>query len=222
MLNKSPKSKTPLWKKLTLGLAAAGTISSGAVLVHPALFFGEQVIKVYDGDSFQIANHQIIRLYGADAPETGRCYSENSTAYLRKLLLGKRVFLRQPVTDIYRRVVALVYLNGELVNQKVIKNGFAVYTRAGESETLPMQKANEFARSHSLGIFSSECYGFTPQTPKCAIKGNIDRDKKQLTYMTPDCPYYAKTAIERFRGEDWFCSEKTALKAGFTKHFTCK
>ncbi len=209
----------PKWKKLVVGFGTATAISIASL----PYFIGEKVVDVKDGDSFVLQNRQMVRLFGVDAPEKGNCYSEESKAYLTKLIMGKRIILRQPITDQFRRVVALVYLpNGKLINAEVVRNGFAVFTRSGQGETMDMKSANEYARANNLGIFSAKCYGFNPPDPTCVIKGNLDRDKKQLTYMLPGCSYYAKTAIEQFRGEKWFCTETEAQKSGFTKHFTCR
>jgi endonuclease YncB( thermonuclease family) len=219
-----PRPKpTPLWRKLAAGMAAASTITAGSVGVYKSLpyFIGDQVERVIDGDTFILTNHQSVKLFGVDAPEPQNCYGKKATAYLTKLLKGKRVFLREPVTDIYRRIVALVYLDKKLVNELVVKNGFGLYTRNAQSATEVMQAANQYARNHALGIFSPICYQFTPPNPKCTIKGNLDRSQNKWVYLTPNCSYYKVTAIELFQGERWFCTEKEAITAGFTKDRYC-
>lgn len=199
-----------------------GVLGVGLATMGVPYLVGEEVVEVMDGDTFKLRNNQFIRLFGADAPEIGNCFGDEARERLTQLILEKKVFIREPVTDTYRRVVALVYLGGELINEKMVREGYAVYTRSGGSETEAMKKANEHARENSLGIFQPRCYQKDPPDPKCKIKGNLDRDKKLMVYMTPACLYYDKTVIEQFRGERWFCSVDEAVKAGFVKSVNCK
>lgn len=203
------------WKKLAVGVTAATVLSL-------PYFVGEKVKEVKDGDTFVIGNGQLVRLFGLDAPEPENCYGPEAAKELKRLISGKRVVLREPISDQYRRVVALVYVDGKLINEIMIKEGFALYTRFGQSETKIMHDANEYARANNLGIFSPKCYQPNPIDPKCVIKGNYDRDKKNMVYIRPDCPYYDKTVVEKFRGERYFCSESEAVKAGFTLAKFCK
>ena len=49
----------------------------------------------------------------------------------------------------------------------------------------------------------------------CPIKGNINRDG-ELIYHTPwGSQWYDRTRISTARGEQWFCSEREALDAGW-------
>ncbi len=202
-------------KKLVVGVAAAATLSL-------PYFVGENVKDIRDGDTFTISNGQLIRLYGLDSPEPENCYGPEATRELDRLIAGKRVVLREPIVDHFRRVVALVYVEGKLVNEIMIRDGFAHYERSGQSESQALTEANQFARANSLGIYGAECYQPNPPDPKCVIKGNYDRDKYAWVYLTPDCPYYNKTIIEKFMGERYFCSESEAEAAGFTKAKFCK
>ena len=56
--------------------------------------------------------------------------------------------------------------------------------------------------------------------PKCNIKGNINMSGEKI-YHTSDCQDYDKTVINPNRGEEWFCSEKEAIEAGWRKAFNC-
>lgn len=203
------------WKKLGVAvvLAAAAT---GSTVALP-YFVGEKVTQVIDGDSFKIANKQTIRLASLNAPETGNCMASAATAALTRKILGKRVVLRDVKTDIYRRIMALVYVRGELVNAYMIKNGFAVSTREAGQENAVVSAANLNARAHHLGVYSPGCYQPDPPDPQCPIKGNIDDRTGEKQYLTPDCRHYSKVIIEKSFGEAYFCSEKEARAAGFTK-----
>lgn len=178
---------------------------------------GELVTEVLDGDSFKIANKTTIRLASLNAPETGNCWAWEAKEALTKKILGKKVVLSHPYNDLYRRTVALVYTNGQLVNEYMIRHGYAVTTREASDENAAIIAANIYAREHKLGVYSPECYQPEPLNPRCVIKGNIDDRTKEKQYLTPDCRHYTKVIIEKSFGEDYFCSEAEARRAGFIK-----
>lgn len=214
----SKKTKT-VSKKALLSLVTILT----SLLVGTATFrpHTELVTEVRDGDTFFIENGQPIRVYGLDAPELEHCYGKESKAELVRLVLGKRVELREPLSDRSGRVMALVYVDGILVNEQLIKYGFAGSQGHGESESVRMNAANAYAHENNLGIYSQKCYQITPPNPKCNIKGNITAEKSKI-YYTPDCRVYNITIVQKYKGEDWFCTEKEAIKAGFAKPANCK
>lgn len=72
------------------------------------------------------------------------------------------------------------------------------------------------------GVFSPQCYQTeNPDNPKCLIKANIDKVTDTRLYYYPGCAQYKYTIVEKDIGEDWFCTEKEAQKAGFEKAKTC-
>lgn len=182
---------------------------------------GELVVEVVDGDTFIIENRQPIRLYGLDAPELENCYGKEAKEKLKQLVFEKRVLVKEPLSDKTGRVMALVYVDGVLVNELMVKEGYGVYRRQAGSATDLLKAANEYARENSLGIFSSECYQKEPEDGKCNIKGNIEEREGRKIYFLPECANYDQVIIEKFQGESWFCSEKEAKEEGFSKSATC-
>lgn len=216
-----PTKKVVSKKKLVAVIGAvallAGSVAVARKIVHP----GELVTEVIDGDSFKIANKQTIRISSLDAPALEYCMGKEAKIALEKIILNKKVILRDVKTDQFRRIMALVYVDGILVNEYLIKNGFAVTTREGADETKNIKAANDFARANSLGVYSSKCYQINPPDPKCPIKGNIDDRTKKKEYLIPACRHYSKAIIEKNMGETWFCSEKEAKAAGFSPSSDC-
>lgn len=202
----------------TTFLAGVGLVNVARRNVTP----GETVVEVVDGDTFFIQNRQPIRLKGLDAPELGNCYSDQAKKELEKLVLNKKVTLKEPQVDAYKRILALVYLGGVSINEYLIKNGFAFFKSANTTELANFQEASDYARAHKAGIFGPECYQINPPDPKCVIKGNFDDNSDKKVYFLPGCSYYDATVIMKFRGEQWFCSEAEALSAGFEKSKYCK
>ena len=224
-MGKSPSKKKNKYKlkKWILAVAAAGTLAAGSYVVAKRMVIpGEKVVAIVDGDTFEIANKQRIRLTSLDAPEMGNCFAKEAKSALEKKIAGKKVILKDVITDQFRRITALVYVDGELINEYMIKNGFAVYLLNTPGQHEVLKKANEFARDRKLGIYSPECFQLLPPVPKCTIKGNIIQDSKTKVYLTPDCLYYDNVIVEKYRGETWFCTEAEARTAGFTKSPNCK
>ena len=202
-------------------VAVASIVATGMVFrnfVNPY----ETVYKIADGDTFILeSNKQTVRLFGLDAPEADNCYSKEAYSRLDQLLKKRQVQLKEPVVDKFGRVVALVYVDGKLVNETLIKEGYAAYRSEPGSEKETMKAAHELAKSKKIGIYSPTCTDEIPSDPKCAIKGNHDLDRNEYLYLTPDCPYYSAVIIRRFEGDQWFCSEPEAKKAGFTVSSAC-
>jgi endonuclease YncB( thermonuclease family) len=209
-------------KKAVLTLGAVAIVAGSATVVKRVIDPGEKVIEVIDGDSFKINGSTAVRLYGADAPELKYCYGNEAKEALSKKIMGKKVILKELRTDIYRRVMALVYLDGELINEYMVKNGFAESHRDAGTQTDVINNAEDFAKENKLGIFSAKCYQLTSPNSKCVIKGNITQYDGTKHYFVPGCNHYTPVTIEKFIGEDWFCTESDAKAAGFIKAPECK
>lgn len=166
-------------------------------------------------------NKQTVRLFGIDAPELGNCYGPESFRRLSELLKGGKVQLKEPLVDHFGRVVALVYVRGRLINETLIREGYAAYQSEPGSARDLMKAAHDYAQSHQIGIYSPACTDIAPPNPECAIKGNHDLDRNAYVYLTPDCPYYTQVQIKRFEGDRWFCTVEEAKAAGFTVSPAC-
>lgn len=209
------------FKKLAVAVGAAVMVAGSVPVAKRVIDPGEMVTEVIDGDSFKIKNKQTIRLASLDAPPLEYCMGAEAKEALVKMILGKKVILKYPKTDVYRRIMALVYVDGVLVNEYLIKNGFALSTREAGDETENIKAANDYARQNSLGVYGPECYQKEPPDPGCPIKGNVDDRTKAKEYLLPECRHYTKVIIERYAGEEWFCTEKEAKSAGFTLSSDC-
>jgi len=219
-VTKNTKSKNKLsFTKTLLGLSTLlAVFATTATKIDTSL----KVKDIIDGDTFITSNNQRVRLFGADAPELGNCYSSEAKSYLESLILNKKVILAEPRVDVYGRVVALVYQNNQLINIDMVKNGYARYEGETSSQKDKFQQANSFARENNLGIYNSFCYqSENPNNPNCNIKGNIEKSIGTKTYHLPNCGEYNRTIIETSLGEQWFCSESEAVKAGYVKSKNC-
>ena len=95
------------------------------------------VIWVYDGDTILVRIDEkdvTIRMIGIDAPESvhhdetkNTPEGEISSAWLKEYLKGRSVALEydRELTDQYSRTLAYVYLDGELVEDAILRAGMA-------------------------------------------------------------------------------------------------
>ena len=209
-------------KKVGLVVLTATAIATATVGFKNYVAPYETVNKIADGDTFILEiNKQAVRLFGIDAPELTNCYGPESYARLDGLLKKRQVQLKEPVVDVFGRIVALVYVDGLLINETMIKEGFAAYRSEPGSGKEAMKAAHEIAKTNKIGIYSSACSDDLPPNPKCTIKGNYDLDRNEYLYLMPECPYYNAVNIRRFEGDQWFCSESEAKKAGFKISSAC-
>ena len=96
-----------------------------------------QVIRVVDGDTIHVlldGSDVTIRLIGIDTPEVEgsfterECFGTNASGYTHAALDGQRVDLEFDVErlDRYERTLAYVWLDGELFNERIVRDGYAV------------------------------------------------------------------------------------------------
>jgi micrococcal nuclease len=129
---------------------------------------GYTVSSVLDGDTFRIkyqGKTQSIRLLGVDAPESTKtrykhleCFGTEAKNYLKSLIDKKKITFQfdpsQDQKDIYDRLLAYVYLDDELINQKMVEDGYAkeytyktVYTYQSQ-----FKQAEQSAQDQQLGL----------------------------------------------------------------------
>jgi endonuclease YncB( thermonuclease family) len=184
---------------------------------------GIKVIGVIDGDTFVLDGKVRLRLRHIDAPELEFCGGEEAKNRLTDLVNGKSVRIEEKIMDQQGRPMALVYVGDELINQAMLESGWVRYHSDKTTQTDTIKATADKARNDQLGIFSSKCHQMENiDNPKCVIKGNLDKNSDARLYYLPNCVQYKFTIVEKDLGEDWFCSEKEALAAGFSKAATCR
>lgn len=180
------------------------------------------VVEVLDGDTLVIPGKQRVRLKRVEAPGLENCGGETAKKRLEELVLGKEITLKGIVVDKYRRLVAFVYLDGVLINEILLREGMVMFLGANAEMSAIMHAAADSARKEKIGIYSPECLPEEPPSPECLIKGNVSQDKPgNKIYHFPGCSAYEQIKVERSWGDDWFCSESEAEKAGFRKSENC-
>lgn len=220
---------TGRWKKTLLAAGAISAIAGSAgyfwlrtgglkEIQVPAY----TVTKVYDGDTFETKEKQVIRLANIDAPEMGSCGSEEAKTELEKLILNKPVYLKIVYKDEFLRLVSWVYAGDSAVNLKMLESGWAYYRNRVGSDDVRLQKAAELGKNKKIGIFSKLCtQEINPKQPDCVVKGNIRQGDSQKIYHFPGCGQYNNSLVQLYMGDQWFCTEKEAGASGFIKGADC-
>jgi len=118
-----------------------------------------KVVSVADGDTITALNNgksERIRLYGIDTPEKRQAFGKKAKQFTSSMVFGKTIEVKIKDIDRYGRTVALVYVDGESLNEALIKAGYAwVYQRyCKESFCKDWLSLEGAARYGKIGLWS--------------------------------------------------------------------
>lgn len=186
---------------------------------------------VIDGDTIDI-DGQHIRLEGIDAPEHAQTCGRKwfgtwscgaaATRALDALVRGRRVACDNEGYDKYGRILGLCTVDGRDINAEMVRSGYAwafvKYSTRYVAEEAEARKAKAGiwqGEAEPAWVYREKTWDVAePAAPSgCAIKGNVTANGH--IYHMPWSPWYAKVKVEPAKGEQWFCSEADAAKAGF-------
>ena len=114
--------------------------------------------KIIDGDTLHINNIKI-RLHGIDAPEKNQKCNFNKKQWLcgkqsanelRKIINNKIVECISNKVDIYKRYIAVCFVNQININKTMVKKGWAIAYRYYSKDYIMDEK---YARENKLGIW---------------------------------------------------------------------
>ena len=120
----------------------------------------EKVKRVIDGDILELANGQIVRYVGVNAPNNGEPFEEDATEANAKLVIGKKVTLEYDTytSDRFGRVLAYVIVDGKNVSVELVRKGLAKVSIYQDRRKLKYQdellKAQNEAKQKKRGIWS--------------------------------------------------------------------
>jgi micrococcal nuclease len=187
------------------------------------------VIRVIDGDTFDVKDFGTVRLADVDSPEIQRQAGKEAEAYARSYLLGNQVYL--DVDDVSQvdntggnRYVCVVYLkaaNGTLLNfnKMLVDSGHACVQDYPSNEFHP----EDWWKG---SIPSTACIEQTTGTPGSIVPGEKIPDgnvfvgsKKSDKYHIPSCRWAKRIKPEN---EIWFASAADARSKGYQPCGTCR
>ena len=198
------------------------------------------VTRVVDGDTIDVLMGDTVyrvRYIGVDTPETVDprrpvgCYGREASERNRDLVEGKTVGLEKDIseTDDFGRLLRYVWVDGEMVNATLVREGYAVaatYPPDVKYQELFLSLQRE-ARDAGLGLWGPACASPTAPsatgicdysgTDQPVIKGNISQSTGEKIYHVPGGEFYDKTVIDEAAGERWLCTEQEAVAAGWRR-----
>ncbi len=137
-----------------------------------------RVIRVKDGDTYVFRTDTkefTVRLKNVDAPESKQQYGFQSTLNVSQLILGKTVQYENTGTDIYKRVLADVWINNYRLDSILIRNGWA-WQYVQYSNDLVLKNCMQLAMDEKKGLWKCGTMAVCP--PSLWRKYNT-KDKKR-------------------------------------------
>jgi len=160
--------------------------SQRSVVVQPTLMPSPspaiRVKTVIDGDTIELEDGRRLRYIGIDTPETKypsqpiECFGQGAYEKNKTLVEGKEVRLEKDVseTDKYGRLLRYVYVDEIMINELLVKEGYANATSYPPDIKYQdlFRKAEQEAREAEKGLWGTACkVEPTPQpTPKPTVK----------------------------------------------------
>jgi len=118
-------------------------------------------LKIVDGDTI-VLNGEKIRFSGSDTPELKQtCIKDDQKIFcgmLAKMILVKKIGNEIPNckkegVDVYKRVLAECFVNGESLSSFLVRSGYALAYRKYSKKFI---KDEEFAKENKLGMWSMQ------------------------------------------------------------------
>lgn len=158
-----------------------------------------KVVKVIDGDTFVInfnGQEENVRLIGVDTPETvhptkdEEPYGKEASDFTKLQIEGKEVTLEFDVQerDTYGRLLAYVYVNGEMLNKTLLKKGYAIVStfppnvKYVDDFTQLQQQAIE----NKIGLWKDEYYQNQIIPAKININTASEEELKHIIHIDDD------------------------------------
>jgi micrococcal nuclease len=119
----------------------------------------EKVKRVVDGDTIELANGQIVRFVGVNAPNNGDPFEEEATEANQKLVQGKTVTFEYDAytSDRFGRVLAYPFVDGKNVVVELARQGMVKVTIYEDRRKLKYQdellRTQDEAKKKKLGIW---------------------------------------------------------------------
>lgn len=123
--------------------------------------FEGRVVNVLDGDTVQVLgqgnSNFRVRLNGIDAPEKNQPWGQQSKKFLIETVASKTVTVTGDDYDKFGRLLGTLWLNGQDINARMVKAGYAWAYRYKGNTTVPEYGAMEKnARNNGVGLWQDK------------------------------------------------------------------
>jgi len=145
---------------------------------------GEIVTRVIDGDTFELASGQKVRLKGINTPEKSEWLNVEATEFVRGLVENKSVEIESHGFDKYGRMLAYVFVGGKNLNEEILKEGLGtLYYYEKDSHYDELKLAEEFARLNEIGLWEKS------PNANCLEIVEFKTDEPEKLIMQNNCDY---------------------------------
>ena len=121
--------------------------------------FKAKVIKVRDGDTVEVLYRKqtvVIRLEHVDCPERKQPYHKRAKKFTSEFCFDKRVkIVSKGKYDRYKRLIAEIVINKKILNQELVKNGYALHYKR-YSKDKEYANLEDEAHKEKVGMWSQE------------------------------------------------------------------
>lgn len=162
------------------------------------------VKRAVDGDTIELSDGRKLRYIGIDTPESVdprkpvECIGPEATEKNKQLVEGKQVELEKDVseTDHFGRLLRYVYVDGVMVNDILVREGFARASQYPPDVKYQKQfdEAQASAQHNEWGIWSELCANPMPTvvgivqpvvTPTASVSSTANNNSVAQTNTTP-------------------------------------
>ena len=142
-----------------------------------------KVVRVIDGDTFEIESGERVRMIGINTPEISDIFGREAKQHLSDLILGKFVDLQKDNIsknrDRYQRLLRYVFLDGVDINNKMIFDGYAfAYLKYHFSKKQSYKSSQMIAQKRNIGMWGDEKNNNDIQQESTKVVENIGFSNK--------------------------------------------
>lgn len=176
------------------------------------------VERVVDGDTVVLDNGEKIRFLGINTPEKGEFYKQEAMDFTSQVE-NKTVKVEILEKDKYGRSLGYIFYNGKLLNEELLRNGFAsIFIYTDDKYSNRLRKAEKEARDSEIGIWkkSSNFGCLTLSEFKYLEDGQRCTNKERITLVNS-----CKTLNVSIKDDATHIEHVLIQKGTFSKNYSC-
>ena len=121
--------------------------------------FQGKVVRILDGDTVEVMHNnraERIRLNGINCPEKKQSFGQQAKELTSALCFGKNVTVQSFKGDRYGRTIGELWVEGQDVNQEIVRRGMAWWYRKYTPKDTVLEKLEQDAKSKQLGLWKDK------------------------------------------------------------------
>lgn len=148
-----------------------------------------KVVRVIDGDTFEVENGERVRLIGINTPEISDVFGKEAKKFLVKMVEGKVVNLvtdgQSKDRDRYSRLLRYVVIDGLDVNKRMIAEGYAfAYLKYKFDRKEEYRQSQIKATNDGVGMWTGTNKGNAQQASANNVPKNYPTSKHYFIYAS--------------------------------------